>query len=312
MGLRSERILITGGTGFTGRLLARRLRGDGHDVLAPGPHATAETPAFDLCTFEPIAGELTRFRPDVIVHLAGIAATQQSRPGQLYSVNVVGTANLFAALTSANLTPRLMLVASSAQVYAPAGSSMLLTEASPLGPRSHYGISKHAAEEIASIYAHDIPIVICRAFNYTGPGQTAEFLVPKIVQHYVQRRPEIRLGNLDLNRDLSDVDRVVEAYARLVSTATASSVVNICSGRAVHLADIVTIMDELSGYAMKVVVDPALVRKDEPRTLIGSPERLEALVGPLPHREFRETLMRMYEQGCTELGGSGHVASGSP
>jgi GDP-D-mannose dehydratase len=59
-------------------------------------------------------------------------------------------------------------------------------------------------------------------------------------------------------------------------------------------------MNELSGYAIKVVADPALFRKDEPRTLIGSPSRLEALVGPLPNPEFRETLARMYEQGCKE------------
>jgi hypothetical protein len=51
---------------------------------------------------------------------------------------------------------------------------------------------------------------------------------------------------------------------------------------------------------LKVVSDPELFRKDEPRTLIGSPSRLEALVGPLPNPEFRETLMRMYEQGREE------------
>ena len=301
MAPRFERILITGGTGFTGRLLAQRLRDDGHDVLALGHNAAeADIPPFDLCNFDSIAGKLTQFRPDVIVHLAGIAATQHRTPGQLYSANVIGTANLFAALTCSNVAPRLVLIASSAQVYASVGSSLLLSEESSLGPKTHYGISKHAAEEIASIYAEDIPIVICRAFNYTGPGQTAAFLVPKIVQHYVQRQHEIRLGNLDLYRDLSDVDRVVEAYARLISTSTRSNVVNICSGRSIHLADIITIMDELSGHALKVVSDPELFRKDEPRSLIGSPSRLEALVGPLPNPEFRETLMRMYEQGRNE------------
>jgi nucleoside-diphosphate-sugar epimerase len=299
---RSERILITGGTGFTGRLLDQRLRDDGNDVLALGHNAAdaAEIPSFDLRNFDSITGKLTQFRPDVIVHLAGIAETQHRALDQMYSANVIGTANLFAALATSNITPRLMLIASSAQVYASVGSSLLLSEESALGPKTHYGISKHATEEIASIYAQDIPIVICRPFNYTGPGQTAAFLVPKIVQHYVQGRHEIRLGNLDLYRDLSDVDRIVEAYARLISTSTSPNVVNICSGRSIHLADIITIMDDLSGYAMKVVADPALFRKDETRMLIGSPSRLEALVGPLPNPEFRETLVRMYEQGRKE------------
>jgi nucleoside-diphosphate-sugar epimerase len=304
----SERILITGGTGFTGHLLAQRLRGDGHDVLALGHSAdsavkTAAIPSFDLCDLDSITAQLTQFRPDVVAHLAGIAATQHGALHQLYSANVTGTANLFAALTSSNVTPRLVLVASSAQVYAAVGSSLLLSEESAIGPKTHYGISKRASEEIASIYSQDSAIVICRPFNYTGPGQTTEFLVPKIVQHYVQRRHEIKLGNLDLYRDLSDVDRVVEAYARLISTSTRSNVVNICSGRSIHLADIITIMNDLSGHAMKVVSDPALLRRDEPRRLIGSPSRLEALVGPLPNPEFRETLARMYEQGRKEHSG---------
>ncbi len=302
MGSRSERILITGGAGFTGRLLAQRLRGDGHNVLALDHTAdnASAIPSFDLCNFNSIRERLTQFRPDVIVHLAGIAATQHEALHQLYSANVIGTANLFAALTSSNVTPRLMLIASSAQVYATVGSSLLLSEDSSLGPKTHYGISKHATEEIASIYAQDIAIVICRPFNYTGPGQTEAFLVPKIVQHYVQRRDEIRVGNLDLYRDLSDVDRVIEAYTRLMSISTGSNVVNICSGRSIYLKDIITILDDLSGYAMNVVADPTLFRKDEPRILIGSPSRLEALVGPLPNPNFRETLARMYEQGCKE------------
>jgi hypothetical protein len=72
-------------------------------------------------------------------------------------------------------------------------------------------------------------------------------------------------------------------------------------------------MNDLSGYAMKVVSDPALSRKNEPQTLIGSPSRLEALVGPLSNRDFRETLARMYEQGRKEYSGSGggSIASGS-
>ena len=299
----SERILITGGTGFTGRPLAQRLRGDGQHVLALGYDPTeSEDRRFDLCKLASIEKIFVKFVPDVIVHLAGMAATQHRALDQLYSANVVGTANLFAALLNSNLKPRLIIVASSSQVYGPIESSVSLDEESSVKPNTHYGVSKHAAEEIASIYAPHFPVLICRPFNYTGPGQTTEFLVPKIVQHYVERRQEIRLGNLDLYRDISDVDRVVEAYARLVTSMPRFNVVNICSGRPVHLADIVPIMDDLAGYAMKVVPAPEFLRKDEPQTVVGSPSRLEALVGPLPNPEIRETLTRMYEQCCKDHG----------
>lgn len=299
MASRSERILITGGTGFTGRPLAQRLRGDGHEVLALGyDPEESEDRRFDLCKFDSIRRFLIEFRPDVVVHLAGVAATQHKSLDQLYSANVVGTANLFAALQNSKIMPRLAILASSAHVYGPIASDVPLDEGSPVKPSTHYGVSKHAAEQIASIYSRDLSVLVCRPFNYTGPGQTTDFLVPKIVQHYVERRGEIRLGNLDLYRDLSDVDRVVEAYARLITSSPRFNVVNICSGRAVHLVDIISIMDNLAGYSIKVVPAPELLRKDEPRIVVGSPLRLEALVGILPNPEFRETLTRMYEQGC--------------
>lgn len=91
MAFRSERILITGGPGFIGRLLAQRLRGDRHDLLAVGHNAAkaAEPLFFDLCNFDSITGTLTQFRPDVIVHLAGVAETQHRALDQMYSANVI-------------------------------------------------------------------------------------------------------------------------------------------------------------------------------------------------------------------------------
>jgi len=87
----------------------------------------------------------------------------------------------------------------------------------------------------------------------------------------------------------------VEAYARLISRSIDPTVVNICSGRTVHLTDILKIMEGVSGHTVGVVTDPAFFRNDDPRVVVGSPLRLEALVGPLPNPEFRETLLRMYE-----------------
>ena len=156
-------------------------------------------------------------------------------------------------------------------------------------------MSKRATEEMAAIYSRQFPIIITRPFNYTGPGQPTSFLVPKIVQHYAERHSEIRLGNLDLFRDFSDIRRVVEAYSRLVSQPIDPTTVNICSGRGLYLADILKMMDEISGCPVRPVTDPALLRGDDTRSIVGSPSRLEGLIGPLPNPEFRETLARMYD-----------------
>jgi GDP-6-deoxy-D-talose 4-dehydrogenase len=292
---RSERVLITGGSGFTGQPLAERLRQDQHDVVVLS-HDAAEPNALtvDIRDFDAITRALTESRPSAIVHLAGIAAPAHGNIGEIYSANVIGTANLFAAIEIAKIEPRIVIVAGSAQVYAASDSEIPITEEAPLAPRSHYAVSKHATEEIVAIYSRQFRVIVTRPFNYTGPGQATSFLVPKIVQHYAEQRREIRLGNLNLYRDFSDITRVVEAYARLVSLPIEPTTVNVCSGRAVLLADILQIMDEISGYRMRVVNDPSLVRAKEPRFIVGSPSRLEALIGPLPDPDFRETLAQMY------------------
>jgi GDP-6-deoxy-D-talose 4-dehydrogenase len=303
LGSRSDRVLITGGAGFTGRPLGDRLRQDGHDVVSLS-HGASDAGAInvDLCDLDAAARALAQIRPSAIVHLAGIAAPTHNKIGEMYAANVVGTANLFAALDIAKLEPRIIILASSAQVYKFAGTDRPLTEDGLVAPNTHYAVSKWAAEEIATIYSRRFPIIVARPFNYTGPGQIANFLVPKIVQHYAERRSEIRLGNLDLFRDFSDIGRVVEAYSRLITRAIEPTTVNICSGRAIHLLDILKIMDEISGRPVKLVTDASLFRSDEPRFILGSPARLESLIGPLPNPAFRETLARMYDVFHAERG----------
>jgi nucleoside-diphosphate-sugar epimerase len=291
----SERVLITGGTGFTGCALAERLRQDGHDVIAIGLEANNDTALnVDLRDFDGVTRAISHIRPTAVVHLAGIALLTHGNVGEIYSANVVGTANLLAALSTAKIEPKIVVIASSARVYAVPRGNAPIAEDYPLDPQTHYAVSKRTSEEIAGLYADRFPIVIARPFNYTGPGQSSRFLVPKIVQHYVERRSNISLGNLDLFRDYSDIGRVAEVYARLVTHATGPATINICSGRAVHLKDIPGILTDISGHTLEVVTDSSLVRADEPALIVGSPSRLESLVGPLPNPDIRETLLRMY------------------
>ena len=295
---RSERVLLTGSGGFTGRPLAARLRQDGHHVfgITKGP-VTSDEIQGDLLNRDWVHRTVDALGPTVVVHLAAVSPTQQTGR-DAYAVNVDGTANLLAATTALGEGPRRVILASSAAVYAPPIEDRPIAEDHPLAPRGPYAESKRAMEDVASTFADRVSILVVRPFNYTGPGQDpANFLVPKLVDHFVRRAPRINLGNLDLFRDFSDIRRVVEVYARLISRPIDHAVINICSGRTIHLASMIGLLQEISGHSVEVVTDPALVRPGEPRVIRGSAERLQSMLGDLPNPDFRDTLRSMYQTG---------------
>jgi nucleoside-diphosphate-sugar epimerase len=104
----------------------------------------------------------------------------------------------------------------------------------------------------------------------------------------------IELGNLHVSRDYSDVEDVVAAYVALLESGAKSEVVNICSGRAIALLEIVSMMKDISDYDIEVRVNPKFVRENEVPRLIGSTAKLRSLVTLPPSRPFQETLRRMF------------------
>jgi nucleoside-diphosphate-sugar epimerase len=190
---------------------------------------------------------------------------------------------------------RCALLASSANIYGNAVNSPI-RETEPPRPANDYAVSKLAMEHMANLWSGVVPVTVVRPFNYTGVGQAAHFVVPKIVNAFRDRVPQLELGNIDVERDLSDVRDVVEAYARLLEAAP-GGVFNICSGRSVSLGEIMAIAGELAGYRPAIVINPAFVRANEVRRLSGSNEKLLSAIGPWTPRPMRQTLEWMLASG---------------
>lgn len=296
----TDRVLVTGASGFTGSRLLRALveRGVEARGLSRRPRGTSEIEG-DLSNAASLARVMAEARPRVIVHLAAVTFVGHADQGEIYETNVAGTARLLQAAQSAAVKPDLVLLASSATVYAPAGDEPI-PEDHPLEPLSHYGLSKVFCERLTALYP-DLPVRVVRPFNYTGPGQPEKFLVPKIVDHFARGTGVVELGNLDLYRDLSAVDDTVEAYLRLIDGSGAGAALNICSGEALHLASVVDLLREISGREMQVRVNPDFVRAGEPRAIVGSRERLDAEIGVWPRRAWPDLLTEMYETRVRSL-----------
>lgn len=298
-----KRILITGVDGFTGRYLAAELQRAGYEVhgLVHKPVASGKVAGVsalhvaDLSDAAGLAAVVNEVQPDKVVHLAAIAFVAHGDIEAIYRTNLLGTRHLLEALSQSKAPLDAVVLASSANVY---GNSVggVLDEATPPAPANDYAVSKLAMEYVARLYADRLPLITVRPFNYTGVGQAESFLIPKIVNHVRRRAPLIELGNLDVARDFSDVRNVVQLYRRLLEAPAAlGQTFNVCSGQAWSLNDVLTMVREISGHDFEVRVNPAFVRQNEVKTLVGSRAKLDAVVGEVPEIALRDTLRWMLE-----------------
>ena len=279
----TKRILLTGAAGFTGLRFTEAAQQAGyiiHPLLA------------DLTDAKALATEIATAAPDFVVHLAGISAVTHEDEEAIYRVNLFGTLNLLKALVALPQAPQRVLLVSSANVYGNTEKSPIDESTCP-APVNHYAISKLAMEHMSSTYADRLPMVIVRPFNYTGVGHDVRFVIPKLVEHFVQRAESIELGNLEVEREFNDVRSVCEIYLRLLQLGKPGQAYNVCSGRPVSLSTVIDKLEHITGHKMQIKINPAFVRANEVHRLCGNPAKLEACIGKIDHPALEETLSMM-------------------
>jgi Nucleoside-diphosphate-sugar epimerases len=290
------RALLTGRGGFTGRYVTHELEQAGYEVFGLSNHDDEVKPGSiraNLLDREAVRLAVEAVKPDVVLHLAAIAFIAHDDVDEMYRVNVVGTRNLLDALASATYRQSLVVLASSANIYGNAKVEPI-SETTPPAPANDYAVSKFAMEYMARLWMDKLPIVITRPFNYTGVGQTEQFLIPKIVAHFRRGERVIELGNTHVARDFGDVRDVARAYAAIVRAAPVSKTINICTGVGHSLSDVLDMMAEIAGYRIEVRVNPAFVRSNDVARLVGSNAQLESLTGWSANVSLKQTLAWLY------------------
>ena len=292
-------ILVTGADGFTGRHLCALLRAQGHAVTELIEHAPsgAHQIRAELTDAAQVRDAVLRAKPERVVHLAAIAFPGHADAAAIYHVNVIGTLHLLQALADTGAGMGGVLLPSTATVYR-GDASRALDEDATLAPASHYAASKLAMEHMARQFT-GLPIVVVRLFNTTGPGQREPYLVPKIVRHFAQGAAVIELGNIDSERDFLDVRTVADAYARLIfHEATRGHTFNLCSGRGTSVRDMIGNLEAMTGRRIEVRINPAFVRPNEPRRIVGSADRLREAIGEPLAMPLARTLRDMLDEAA--------------
>lgn len=293
--LSKEKVFITGIEGFTGKHLESYLKSLGYDVygsVLSGPKKEKHF-SCDILNINSLFEVLNNIKPDYIIHLAAISFVASKNQQQIYNVNIFGTLNLLDAVQKLQYKPKKILLASSAAVYGNIEGE--LNEDMCPQPVNHYGNSKLVMENMAKTYFEKQDIIIMRPFNYTGIGQESNFLVPKIVSHFKENKQIIELGNIDVYREFNNVDFVVNCYTKLMQSNSKSEIVNVCSGHAINIKKIISLMEEIAGYNIQVMINPEFVRKNEIKILKGSNKKLNSIINNSNNSlKFEETLKKMY------------------
>ena len=276
-----QRILITGGTGFVGPYLIRFLKSsDVKLIVVSADDTSIRDPEVDYCkadirNSDDVGAVVRAANPNQIYHLAGMSSVRDSwnNPRLTFDVNVVGSFNVFEAAMRLPSPPRILNVSTS-QVYA--CSDTALTETSPLDPDSPYAATKAMAEMLTVQYKRCTSggIITARAFNHTGPGQSPNFVLPSFAKQLAEMEaglipPVLKVGNIEVKRDFTDVRDVVAAYHELLNKTKTAEIYNVCSGRAVLLADVLRELQQNCSVAVKVEVDSARLRPNENRNNVG-------------------------------------------
>ncbi|MGB0273829.1 MAG: GDP-mannose 4,6-dehydratase [Flavobacteriaceae bacterium] len=274
----SMRVLITGIEGFTGNYLEKFLVSKNFDVYGTTIESPTKPTHFkcDITNIEEVKVVLSHLIPDFIINLAAISFVA-ANPMKMYEVNVFGALNILDSLIKLKQTPKKIILASSAAVYGNYSGS--LSESNISSPVNHYGNSKLAMENMAKNYFDKINILIVRPFNYTGIGQENHFLIPKIVSHFRAKKKTIELGNTHVFREYNNVNDVVEAYAKLMTSDINAEVFNLCSGKSYSISQIMSTLVEMSKHNIEVKTNPKFVRKNEIIDLKGDPSKLFRFLG---------------------------------
>lgn len=293
-------VLVTGASGFVGRHFVAGLQdgslGGGNPVLLPK--------SVDITNLEALRTFLKTRRLDRVIHLASRAFVPDAvrEPVATFNVNATGTLNLLVALREARFDGTFLYV-SSGDVYGVDPQRIgPLNERTPPAPGNPYASSKLPAEEICKQWrrSEGFNIRIARPFNHIGPGQSVQYVIPHILSQMVaiargEQAPEILVGDIDVERDFTDVRDVVSAYDGILDYTGDEGTFVIASGQSRTIRSIIEELRTVCGVQFDLVRDPSKYRPAEQRRVEVDPTLLNKVVGWRPAIPFEKTLVDTYE-----------------
>ncbi len=303
------RALITGAAGFVGGHLVDTLRAETDwevwgTILGIEDARSIPTQAtilqVDLRNSDRVREAIDQARPDYIFHLAGQAYVPQSwkDPWDTYETNIRAQLNVFQAVSSIDIKPKIMVVGSNEEYGWVDPKDLPIDEQTPLRPNSPYSVSKIGQDFMGLQYFLDrgLPVVRVRPFNHIGPRQNDRFVAPSFAKQIVEierglKPPVLKLGNMSAQRDFTDVRDMCRAYILSLQKGEPGEVYNLGSGRARSVREMLDIMLAHSTVKVTEETDPSKMRPSDVPISYCDPTKFKQQTGWEPRISFEETVV---------------------
>ena len=331
---KDKRIIITGISGFAGSHLAEQLLDLGCDV-----HGTIRRHAVpmheniehlrgritlheaDITSAERIYEIFDKIRPNAVFHLAAesFVPTSFREPARVTTNNIIGTIKLFEAARRFGDELESIQVACSSEQYGLVDSEEVPViedlKKNPFRPRSVYGITKVATEQVAWLYhnSYGVPSIITRGFNHEGPRRGIQFVTSvvhrQIAEILKNQKHKIIIGNPNSIRDFTHVIDTVNAYIIVSEKRKYGEPYNVCSGKGITIANYVELAKNVFNIDVNVYIDPDRMRPSEVPLLIGRNDKIVKDTGWRPVRSIIDIIkegVKYFQDHPEQLGIEAH------
>ena len=305
----AKKALITVIAGFVGSHMAELLLSQGYEVWGMSrPRSKMDhiesiksqlhLEDADLLDSHSLYTTLNKIKPDYIFHLAAqsFVPTSWGSPAVTLEVNIVGSANVFEAVRQVGIDPVIQIACSSEEYGMVYENEVPIKETNPLRPLSPYAVSKLAMDYLGYQYfeSYGMKIIRTRGFNHTGPRRGDTFAESTFAKQIAliekgKQEPVIYVGNLEAQRDYTDVRDMVRAYLLAVQKCDPGEVYNIATGHAIKIEDVLKMMLAMSTVKVEIKQDPARMRPSDVPILIGDTKKFQEKTGWKAEIPFEKT-----------------------
>jgi UDP-glucose 4-epimerase len=249
MQLKERTVVVTGSKGFVGSRLVEALSSAGYSLIGMDISDNV-----DITREDDIKNALNGISPgdiEAVFHLAAKMFVPHAwdAPDETFKINLMGTRNLLEQCRTMDIKK---FIFASSYVYGPA-EYLPIDENHPVNPSNPYAESKVMAEEACKTFhdEHGISCIILRPFNLYGPGQSPNFLIPKIIKQLQEGK--IELMDPEPRRDYLYISDMIDAYLKAADySGSGYDIFNIGYGKSYSVAEVVEIIFKLSGKSVPV------------------------------------------------------------